>query len=150
MAEKQGYMSSSENIDIRDATLSDTIKRNIYLINLKDGASIRMNCIFFEFAKANLLSSSKNELNRIVDLLNAQQNMIIELQGHTDSIGSNQSNMVLSAQRANAVRNYLIQQNISPKRLSTKAFGRSKPVSTNKTDEGRQLNRRVELKIIQY
>lgn len=147
-AEKQGYLSSSENVDIREATLTDTIKRNIYLTNLTAGASIRMNCIFFEYAKATLLESSKSDLARITDLLNAQKTMIVELQGHTDSIGSDKSNMVLAEQRAKAIRNYLINQHISPERLLIKAYGRSKPVATNKTEEGRQLNRRVELKIL--
>jgi outer membrane protein OmpA-like peptidoglycan-associated protein len=150
VAEKQGFLSTSENIDIREATLADTITRDIYLTQLKGGASIRMNCIFFEFAKANLLPSSKNDLIRIVELLNTQASLTIELQGHTDSIGNDLSNMQLSVKRANAVKEYLMEQGIEAKRLSVKAFGESKPVAANSTEEGRQLNRRVELKIITY
>lgn len=149
-AEKANCLSTSENIDAREALLTDTIHRDIYLIGLKSGASIRLNCIFFEFAKATLLPTSRTDLNRVVELLNSRKNISVELQGHTDSIGNDQNNMTLSLQRANAVRNYLIQQKIAPARLTVKGFGRQKPVAPNKTEEGRQLNRRVELKITQF
>lgn len=150
VAEKQDFLSTSENIDIREATLLDTITRNIYLTQIKGGASIRMNCIFFEFAKANLLTSSNNDLTRILEILNSHESMTMELQGHTDSIGSDMSNMQLSMQRAKAVKNYLVAQGVNAERLSVKAFGESKPVATNSTEEGRQLNRRVEIKIMKY
>jgi len=147
IADKPGYLSASENIDIRPATLADTMYRNIFLTAIQAGAMIRMNCIFFEFAKANLLEASKNELNRIADFLSLHKSITIEIHGHTDSIGTGTNNMILANKRADAVRNYFIKQGIALQRLSIKAFGETRPVSTNSTEEGRQLNRRVELRI---
>lgn len=149
IAEKKGYLSTSENIDIRSAIRTDTIYRNIFLTEVKTGAMIRMNCIFFEFAKANLLTTSRSELNRIAEFIKTHKLMMVELHGHTDSIGTDASNQVLAEKRANAVRDYLIKQGVIPKQLSIKAYGESKPVSINSTEEGRQLNRRVEMKILQ-
>lgn len=148
IAERKGYLSESENIDLRQVLETDTIHKDIFLTPIQAGAMIRMNCIFFEFAKANLLDVSKNELDRIAEFLSEQRTIRIEIHGHTDSIGSNASNLTLSAQRSNAVKRYLVKKGIDPSRMSTRFFGESQPVSTNSTEEGRQMNRRVEVKIV--
>jgi outer membrane protein OmpA-like peptidoglycan-associated protein len=147
MAEKDNYIAGSENVDLSGVIQYDTIHRDIYLTEIKSGAIIRMNCIFFDFAKWNLLESSKTELNRLGDILNRNPKIAIEIHGHTDSIGNAQSNIVLSKNRANAVREYLLKRGISSGRLTILYFGESLPVATNSTDIGRAQNRRVEVKI---
>jgi outer membrane protein OmpA-like peptidoglycan-associated protein/WD40 repeat protein len=147
MAEKNNFIAGSENIDLSGVIQYDTIHRDIYLTEIKSGAIIRMNCIFFDFAKWNLLESSKTELNRLADILNQNPKIAIEIHGHTDSIGNAQSNIMLSKNRANAVREYLLEKGIAPSRLTILYFGESMPVSTNSTDIGRAQNRRVEVKI---
>ena len=74
-------------------------------------------------------------------------NMEIEVSGHTDSKGSDSYNKTLSLNRAKAVYNWLVKQGISSKRMTYEGYGYHKPIATNDTDEGRQLNRRTEMKI---
>lgn len=147
LAEKPGYISTSENLDMRQALVSDTLERNLFLTPLKAGAIIRMNCVFFEFAKATLQDISRNDLNRLVEIMKRIPSMQIEIQGHTDFVGTDASNMALSRARANSVKEYLVKHGIAASRLTISAFGESKPVASNSTEEGRQLNRRVEIKI---
>ena len=72
----------------------------------------------------------------------------MQIQGHTDIVGSDQYNQVLSEQRALVVYAYLVEKGINPERLSSRGFGASRPVTTNETDEGRARNRRTELLIL--
>jgi outer membrane protein OmpA-like peptidoglycan-associated protein/uncharacterized protein YegL len=148
IGEKAGYISSSENIDLDKPVPADTIYRDIFLTGIKDNAIFKLNNIFFEFGKADLLETSYSDLNRILSLLVSKDNLRIEIHGHTDDIGSNESNMDLAGRRAISVKKYLIDKGIDESRLETFSFGESSPVATNETDEGRQLNRRVEIKII--
>jgi outer membrane protein OmpA-like peptidoglycan-associated protein len=84
----------------------------------------------------------------VIQLLNDNPTLKIQIGGHTDSVGKIADNMKLSDNRAKAVVNYLINKNISPARLTSKGFGPTQPVAPNKTDEGRALNRRTEMKVI--
>ena len=147
-AESEGYFSSSEFINPENYAVStDSIRKDLYLTKIEKGAMIRSGLIFFEVDKADLLPTSIKELDRIFRLLQENNELQIEIHGHTDSDGSEAWNLDLSKRRAESVRNYLIGKGIDKTRLSTKAFGESKPVATNSTDEGKQQNRRVELKI---
>lgn len=146
-AEKENYLSGSENIDLTDAVFDDTINKDIYLTELKTGAMVRMNCVFFDFGKWNLLPSSEAELNRLSETLQKYPKINIELHGHTDSIGSNQSNLILSKNRVTSVRNYLIKKGIAASRMGILFFGENKPVTTNTIEQGRAQNRRVEVKV---
>ena len=146
-AEKERFISSSENINLNKHITFDSINRNIYLSEIYDGSLFRLNGIFFEFAKYELLETSMNDLNRVVQLLNSHPALKLEIHGHTDFIGSDDSNMELSKQRALSVKDFLIKNNIDPERLIIKYFGESEPIASNETDEGRQLNRRVEFVI---
>jgi len=74
--------------------------------------------------------------------------LVIEISGHTDSIGSPESNLKLSLNRANSVRNYLINHGIKGDRVTALGSGDTQPVASNDTDDGRQQNRRTEVKII--
>ncbi len=106
-----------------------------------------LNNIFFDYDKYTLRSESDKELNKLLGFMQDNPHMEIELSGHTDSKGSDSYNKALSMNRAKAVVNWLVSHGISAKRLSYKGYGASKPIATNDTDEGRQLNRRVEFKI---
>lgn len=146
-ANKESYISGSENVDITGVVHSDTIRQDIYLTEIKSGALMRMNCVFFNFAKRELLPVSKTELNRLTAILNQYPAIHIEIHGHTDSIGSEQANLILSKNRVNAVRQYLIKSGISPTRLTVKYYGESLPIAPNSTEQGRARNRRVEVKV---
>jgi len=104
--------------------------------------------VYFEFAKSNLKPESYPALNELVELLKAETTMKIEISGHTDNVGTPQSNMILSQNRAESVRQYLISKGIAPTRVKAVGYGDTIPVATNETELGRQMNRRTEVKIL--
>lgn len=101
--------------------------------------------ILFDTDKADLKSGAAKTLEEVVKLLKAHPELRVEIQGHTDSTGSDEHNLDLSRRRAGTVKSYLLLYGIAGDRLRTTGFGESKPVGDNATDEGRALNRRVEL-----
>jgi outer membrane protein OmpA-like peptidoglycan-associated protein len=105
--------------------------------------------VHFEFDKATLLVDSYPILERVYKFLKENPDLKVEIGGHTDWIASEEYNLELSFKRANAVRNYLIMHGIDPDRLTVKGYGESQPIADNTTEEGRALNRRIELKILE-
>lgn len=103
--------------------------------------------VLFEFAKSDLGSQAKSNLNDLIKILNKYPNTDIEVQGHTDSRGAEDYNMALSQRRASAVADYLKANGIAGSRISTKAFGKSAPAYPNDTPEHMAQNRRVEFMI---
>ncbi len=104
--------------------------------------------VYFDFGKATLRPESYPSLNELADMLKSKPNITIEIGGHTDNVGDDASNMTLSQNRAESVRTYLINKGINGSRMIAKGYGETKPVATNDTDEGRQQNRRTEVKIL--
>ena len=102
----------------------------------------------FEFDKSDLTPETKVELDRAVKILQDNPDAVIELQGSTDSVGSDVYNQALGERRAKAVFDYLKSKGINPNRLKTVSLGESKPVASNATDAGRAQNRRVDLVIV--
>ena len=102
----------------------------------------------FEFDKSDLTPETKAELDRAVKILQDNPDAVIELQGSTDSVGSDVYNQALGERRAKAVFDYLKSKGINPNRLKTVSLGESKPVASNATDAGRAQNRRVDLVIV--
>ncbi len=104
----------------------------------------------FGFDKAELSDDAKAALGELVGKLKADnRNVYIEIQGHTDNVGSEEYNMSLGQKRAEAVRRYLSTQGIALHRMSVISYGESEPVADNKTREGRAQNRRVVLVVLQ-
>jgi len=112
------------------------------------GATFVLHNIFFDYDKATILQQSYSELQSLLGILRSHPNMKIEIDGHTDGHGSVDYNQRLSENRAKAVVDFLISKGIDPKRLQYKGFGKTKPIDTNTTEEGRARNRRVEFKVI--
>lgn len=102
----------------------------------------------FAFDKSALLPESYIVLDKAVKLLNDNPNVSVEIEGYTDYIGTAEYNQQLSVERAITVKNYLVSKGIAESRLSTTGFGRSNPVASNETDEGRAMNRRIVFRII--
>jgi len=103
--------------------------------------------VLFGFDKSSLSTEAKSNLDKLVTVLNSYPDTDIEIQGHTDSKGSDAYNMNLSVQRASSVTSYLNSRGISTSRESLKGFGESEPKYDNSTADGRTLNRRVEFLI---
>ncbi len=149
MAEKNQYYSISENMDLKSYSSYKEIEKNLYLTPIEKGTIFRLNNVFFDFDKSELRSESFAELNRLLGYLNSNSNLKIEISGHTDNQGTYDYNNKLSNNRAISVKNYLIKNGINSNRLSSKGYGALQPVASNDTEEGRQYNRRVEVKILE-
>ncbi|MEM9819797.1 MAG: OmpA family protein [Bacteroidota bacterium] len=117
-------------------------------IKIEEGKVVQLKNIFFDSDKSELLPRSYVELNKLLQLLQENPTMIIEISGHTDSTGDFDYNLFLSRRRAKAVVDFLIQRGISPSRSLYKGYGSTKAISSNDTERGRQLNRRVEFLIV--
>jgi OmpA-OmpF porin, OOP family len=102
----------------------------------------------FDFNKTSLRPESVPVLDHTVEILLKNPEVKVEIQGHTDNIGSDKHNQKLSLQRAEAVRNFLITKGVAPNRLTAVGFGENRPITDNNSEQGRALNRRIELKII--
>jgi outer membrane protein OmpA-like peptidoglycan-associated protein len=102
--------------------------------------------IHFDFDKATLKPGSEKVLIEMVKLMRKYSRLCVEIQGHTDSVGTRSYNLGLSERRAAAVKSFLILYGIAATRMTIKGYGPDKPVASNNTEDGRALNRRVELK----
>ncbi|RYF45910.1 MAG: OmpA family protein, partial [Cytophagaceae bacterium] len=147
------FIAEGENVDLTGGPSNKTkglqeIKgKELKLIPIEEGRSVRLNNVFFDTGKAILRDESAPELDRMVVVMNENPKLAVELGGHTDNTGSNEINAKLSQDRADAVREYLIGKGIEPDRIASKGYGETKPVAPNDTDAGRQQNRRVEFVI---
>ncbi|MBI3501623.1 MAG: PD40 domain-containing protein [Bacteroidetes bacterium] len=145
---KEGYLFHSENFDIPASASSQEFVKDIPMKNIAVGSKIVLKNIFFDFDKATLRPESTAELERLMKFLTDIPSMKIEISGHTDSKGADDYNMKLSQNRAQSVVDYLASHGIDKSRLTAKGYGETKPIATNDTDEGRQLNRRTEFEIL--
>jgi len=105
--------------------------------------------VTFEFNSARLTAASRPVLDEVAADLKRYPRLKVELQGHTDSVGADAYNMKLSAQRANAVREYLVSQGVPEEQLTSRGYGETQPVADNKTEEGRAQNRRVVMNVLE-
>jgi outer membrane protein OmpA-like peptidoglycan-associated protein len=109
------------------------------------GLIVNLSDVLFDTGSATLKPGAREKLARVAGILSAHPDLHIEIEGHTDSVGSDEFNQRLSERRAQSVQAYLLQQKIVPAAVDTEGFGESRPVATNDTAAGRQQNRRVEL-----
>jgi len=123
------------------------VLQNFKVQRATKGATFKLDNIFFDLGKASLKAESLPSLDKLYDIL-LKNAISIELGGHSDSIGSNETNLVLSQERVNSVKKYLINKGITDDRIVAVGYGEEKPVASNATEEGRAKNRRVEVKII--
>jgi len=118
------------------------------LKNIEEGTAIVLKNIFFEYNKTALLPASFVELDKVVAFMKESGVQLIEIGGHTDSDGSDNYNKTLSNGRAKSVVDYLISKGIEPQRLRSMGYGKTKPIDTNKSPEGKAVNRRVEFFLV--
>jgi OOP family OmpA-OmpF porin len=113
------------------------------------GESVVLPNIYFDFNKATLRPESYPELNKVVKLMDDYPTLKIEIGGHTDSVGTEAVNLKLSQDRAASVVKYLVDHAVSRDRLIAKGYGKSKPIESNATEEGRAKNRRIEFTVLE-
>lgn len=144
----KGYLFFSTNVSIPDTAAYQEIIKNIKLNKIAVGNRVVLNNIFFDYDKTSLRTESFIELTNLLNLLQTNPKLKIEVSGHTDNKGSASYNKNLSEGRAQAVVSYLISNGIEVDRLRFAGYGFQFPIATNDTDDGRQLNRRVEFKVM--
>ncbi len=148
---KIGYVFTDNQLLIptSEQIKSDSIL--IFEINLrpiKEGTQLILKNIYFATDESKPLETSKEELNRVIGFMKQNAGAIIEISAHTDDVGNEEYNLKLSEKRAQEVVNYIVTGGIPSNRLKSKGHGKNKPVSNGTTDDERQQNRRVELKIL--
>ncbi len=147
-ADAEDYYSVTEVINLASETEKIKVLKDLYLVPLEIGQSVRLNNIFFETAKATLKEESFPELQRVVKFLEDNPRIRIEIGGHTDNVGKKTYNLKLSEQRAESVAEFLLLNGIPESAITFKGYGMSQPIADNDTETGRQINRRVEFTII--
>ncbi len=146
--ESPGYLPYSDEIDLSDQSGFSEPFIEIILDSIAIGSVTTIGDIFFDFNKATLQPESYYSLNKLAEFLKVNSKWIVEIQGHTDSIGTAEFNNKLSLERAQSVVNYLKEKGITESRVHAEGFGALKPVAENNTEEGRRKNRRVAFRIV--
>ena len=144
---RDGYLFYSENFSVKKNAVGKPILLEVPLQKIAVGKKVVLKNIFFDTNKFDLKPESKTELEKMIEFLTENPKVSIELSGYTDNVGDDAYNLELSKNRAKAVYNYLVTNQISPSRLSSKGYGKTNPVATNSTEEGRANNRRTEFLI---
>jgi outer membrane protein OmpA-like peptidoglycan-associated protein len=142
----EGYLPETFPVEV---TAGKTTIKNIKLVKkLEKEEKIILRGINFASGKAVIPPSEYPVLDQVVQVLKANENVKVEIGGHTDAVGSEGYNQGLSERRAQSVRNYLIQRGIAASRLTARGYGEYQPVATNTTRHGRSQNRRIEFKVL--
>jgi len=144
-AEMDGYITAVAIVDPQKG-VSGKIVRNLSLT--PKGQTIRLTHLIFQQGESVIDPASFDELDEVAQMLIDHPKLVIQLEGHTDNQGSMEKNMKLSEDRVEQVKKYIAGKGVKKDRLKTKAFGGTKPLSNDKTPEARNLNRRVEIRIL--
>jgi outer membrane protein OmpA-like peptidoglycan-associated protein len=127
------------------AKLAEQLNSVLQTRDTARGLIVNMSDVLFDTAKYTLKPGAREKLSKVAGILLAYPGLNIEVDGHTDNVGGDEYNQNLSEQRAGSVRDYLVAQGVATNSVTAKGFGKTQPVATNDTAEGRQINRRVEL-----
>jgi outer membrane protein OmpA-like peptidoglycan-associated protein len=142
-ASKAGYLSQTDTLNAN----SRSVARDFDLTPITAGTKVTLKNIYFNAQRFELKPESFPELDRLVNLMQANPTMNIRLEGHTDIVGEFDENVKLSRNRVNEVKKYLVSKNIDAGRIDTVGYGPSRPINTNRTLKERPENRRVEMVI---
>ncbi|SOE78349.1 Outer membrane protein OmpA [Fibrobacter sp. UWT3] len=150
-AEKKALAEERAKAEARQAEamnkLNELQSKLIQVTKDARGIILSMSDILFDVNKASLKADLKTSLAKVAGILSVYQQFNVSIEGNTDNTGSAEHNMKLSQQRADNVKNFLVEQGIDAGRLTAKGLGMTMPIADNKTKEGRQKNRRVDLVI---
>lgn len=146
---KEHYFPKSNHIDLRHKQGMVEVNEKLELVKIEEmvqhDIALPLKNLFFETGKHDIKKASYLELNRLVNLIQ-KYDLTISISGHTDNTGNAKDNLTLSQQRADAVKNYLVQNGCKAEKINAKGFGSEKPIADNKTEEGKRHNRRVEVR----
>ncbi|MBQ3999056.1 MAG: OmpA family protein [Paludibacteraceae bacterium] len=149
--DKEGFFPIAENIDLRDVENMVEMTQDITVVTyeqmIEEEIPMPLNNLFFPTAQAVLLPESQSELRRMAKII-IELGAKVEISGHTDNVGNKTANQLLSEQRAKAAYDFLVAEGCNPELLQWRGYGATKPIADNRTENGRQQNRRVELRFV--
>jgi outer membrane protein OmpA-like peptidoglycan-associated protein len=145
--ESQGYFGYSDKINLTKTKLRE-FEINIKLRPIAIGMTVNLPNVLFKQSTFELLPESNDELDMVIGFLKYNPTVEIELAGHTEDAGGEEANLKLSQERVDVVKKYIVANGISAKRVKGIGYGDAKPIATNRNEEGRKQNRRVEFKIV--
>jgi outer membrane protein OmpA-like peptidoglycan-associated protein/tetratricopeptide (TPR) repeat protein len=140
---KEGYAYETKFIDSKDLSAPAKQKVDFAISPIEEGKSYKLNDIYFATNSFELTRESRLVTDAFVEFLTENPSVVVEIQGHTDNVGNDNDNMVLSDNRAKSVYDYIISTGVNADRLKYKGYGKTKPIASNDTEEGRSKNRRT-------
>ncbi|MBV9181041.1 MAG: OmpA family protein, partial [Acidobacteria bacterium] len=143
-SEQLRQQAEKEKQDLR-ARLLEQLNTILSTRDTARGLIANMSDVLFQTGSYELMPGARERLAKVSGIVLAYAGLHLQVEGHTDSVGSDEYNQQLSEKRAQAVREYFIQQGISSDAIEAHGFGKTQPIASNETVEGRQQNRRVEL-----
>ena len=143
-----GYLAATDSIEITAFTSDTTAYKDIYLKAIEVGVSVRLDNIFFDYNETTLRDESFPALDKVVEMMEENPKLTIEIGGHTDNRGAEDYNQRLSQGRAEAVRQYLVDNLVEPDRVTARGYGESQPEAHEDNEESWQTNRRVEFTVL--
>ena len=148
-AKSKDYAFNSQYISASDKISQEPAELNFEMRSIDQGKSFRINNIYFDNDDFSLNIQAKNILISFMDFMQTNPSVKVSIHGHTDNVGDDKSNQILSSKRAKEVHDYLIEIGADAGRLSFKGYGESKPINSNQTEVGRSINRRTEFFIVE-
>lgn len=145
---KEGYVYETKYISHIDTLYSKPAQIDLQIQPIEINKSYRINDIYFDVNKFELPVESMAVLDQLIEFLGENPKIKIQIQGHTDNVGNDAANLKLSENRAKSVYDYMISKNVESDRLTYKGYGKTMPVASNETEEGRGKNRRTVFVII--
>lgn len=143
-----GYIELAQELEAVNTDGDGSMDYNFYIEPEEEPELITLQNLIFSRGSDVITESSYTELDNLVTYLESRPSLIIQLEGHTDFAGNAEANMALSQARVDAVKEYLIGKGVKKNRVLTKAFGGTQPLYTERTDEAKTKNRRVEVRVI--
>jgi len=146
---RQAAEANAEQAEREKAALRDQLRQQLnQILETRESARgliVNLSDVLFDTGSANLKPGTREKLAKVAGILLSRPGLKLQIEGHTDSVGSGEYNQRLSENRANSVRTYLVEQGIASNNTTTAGFGETMPIASNETAAGRQQNRRVEL-----
>jgi outer membrane protein OmpA-like peptidoglycan-associated protein len=146
--EKIGYLFNSINFNLPQFAEYQEIDTHIIMVKAEVGSKVVLKNVFFDIGKANLKLEYISEIEKLRELLVANPELNVQINGHTDNTGDKKANLILSENRAKAVYLSLISKGINATRLTFKGYGDTKSIADNNSETGRAQNRRTEFTIL--
>ncbi len=146
----KGFNDAQNYLELNIPVLRDGLSELVFNVDIKfvPPKQFTLDNVHFASGKASLTKDSYSELAELLEFMERKKLIIVEIAGHTDNIGTPEDNMILSQKRAESVRTYLITHGIDADRVIAKGYGEEQAIATNDTPEGRQENRRTEVRML--